>query len=164
MTYLDYVNVMTYDMGNPPYHNSTLYHSSITKSRSCEESVEKHHQKGVPYERMVLGVPFYGHGIDPYDSDVKYKDIPAILSATSGTYAGKNIRVWDDVAKVPYLADETGKMYLGYDDAESVSYKGQFVLDKGLLGAMFWEYRHDDSSGTLRKSLCHAIYGAYTTE
>lgn len=164
ITYLDYVNVMTYDMGNPPYHNSTLYRSSLTKSRSCEESIDKHHQKGVPYERLVLGVPFYGHGIDPYASDVKFRDMAAILSATSGTYAGKNIRVWDDVAKVPYLTDTEGTMLLGYDDEESVSWKGRFALSKGLLGAMFWEYRHDDSSGTLRRALCRALYsGAETT-
>ena len=164
ITYLDYVNVMTYDMGNPPYHNSPLYRSSLTKSRSCEESIDKHHQKGVPYERLVLGVPFYGHGIDPYASDVKFRDMAAILSATSGTYAGKNIRVWDDVAKVPYLTDTEGTMLLGYDDEESVSWKGRFALSKGLLGAMFWEYRHDDSSGTLRRALCRALYsGAETT-
>ena len=155
--YLDYVNVMTYDMGDPPYHNSTLYHSSITRSTSCEESVEKHRKAGVPLGRQNLGVPFYGHGISPYDEDVKYKDIVDILAATSGTYAGKNIRHWDDVAKVPYLADESGKMLLGYDDPESVAYKGQFAREKGLMGVMFWEYRHDDSSGSLRKALYKAV-------
>ena len=38
-------------------------------------------------------------------------------------------------------------MLLGYDDAESVAWKARFVLEKGLLGAMFWEYRHDDDNG-----------------
>lgn len=156
--YVDYVNVMTYDMGDPPYHNSTLYHSALTKSRSCEESVEAHRVAGVPLARQVLGVPFYGHGTDPYASDVKYKDIPAILAATTGPYAGKNIYHWDDVAKVPYLTDTEGTMLLGYDNAESVTYKGQFVLDNNMLGAMFWEYRHDDAAGTLRKALYNAIY------
>ena len=158
MEYLDYVNVMTYDMGNPPYHNSTLYHSSLTKSRSCQESVNLHVAAGVPLDRQVLGVPFYGHGIDPYSSDVKFRDIAAILSATSGPYAGKNIYHWDDVAKVPYLTDSEGTMYLGYDDAQSVAWKGKFARENGLLGAMFWEYRHDDDAGTLRQALYNAIY------
>lgn len=158
MEYLDYINVMTYDMGKPPYHNSTLYHSALTRSTSCEESVEKHRKAGVPLDRQNLGVPFYGHGISPYAEDVKFREMSAILSATSGTYAGKNIRRWDDIAKVPYLVDGDGTMLLGYDDAESVAWKGRFVLEKGLLGAMFWEYRHDDDAGTLRKSLYNAIY------
>ena len=155
--YLDYVNVMTYDMGKPPYHNSTLYHSSLTRSISCEESVEKHRRAGVPLGRQNLGVPFYGHGIDPYEEDVRYKDIVDILAATSGTYAGKNIRHWDDVAKVPYLTDEAGNMLLGYDDPESVTWKGRFAREKDLMGAMFWEYRHDDGSGSLRKALWQAV-------
>ena len=155
--YIDYVNVMTYDMGDPPYHNSTLYRSSLTRSTSCEESVEKHRKAGVPLNRQNLGVPFFGHGIDPYDEDVRYKDIVNILAATSGTYAGKNIRHWDDVAKVPYLTDEDGTMLLGYDDPESVTWKGRFAREKGLLGAMFREYRHDDGAGSLRKALYEAV-------
>ena len=59
--------------------------------------------------------------------------------------------------------DEAGNFLLGYDDQESVTFKGQYVVQKKLLGAMFWEYRHDDSKGTLRKALCKAIYGSEST-
>lgn len=155
--YIDYVNVMTYDMGKPPYHNSTLYHSFLTRNTSCEESVEKHRKAGVPLDRQNLGVPFFGHGIDPYKESVKYNEIVDILGATTGTYAGKNIRHWDDVAKVPYLTDTAGNMLLGYDDPESVAYKGTFARESGMLGVMFWEYRHDDSAGSLRKALYSAV-------
>ena len=165
MKYLDYVNVMTYDMGKPPYHNSTLFHSKLTRDISCEESIELHRKAGVPLSRQNLGVPFYGHGTSPYDADVKYVTIASIFAAKEGSaYYGKNIRKWDDVAKVPYLVDGDGNMLLGYDDAESVGYKGKYVKDKNLCGAMFWEFRHDDAQGTLRKALCKAIYGKESTK
>lgn len=163
MKYLDYVNVMTYDMGDPPYHNAPLYYSkAITRKISAEQSIEAHLKAGVPLNRMNLGVPFYGHGTSPYADDVKFSQMEAIFSSSS--YSGKNIRKWDDTAKVPYLVDSEGNFLLGYDDAMSIGYKGQFVLQKGLLGAMVWEYRHDDSNGTLRKALCSAIYGKESTE
>lgn len=161
MLYLDYVNVMTYDMGNPPYHNAPLYYSaSITKKRSVDQSIMLHVSKGVPLGRLVMGVPFYGHGTDPYKADVKYNEMSTVFSSK---YEGKNIRKWDAVAKVPYLVDGDGKFLLGYDDEESVTIKGEYVKNKKLLGAMFWEYRHDDSQGTLRKALCRAIYGKEST-
>lgn len=162
MLYLDYVNVMTYDMGDPPYHNAPLYYSSaITKKRSVDQSITAHLSAGVPLNRQVMGVPFYGHGTSPYKDDVKYNEMSEIFS--SSKYAGKNIRKWDSVAKVPYLVDEAGTFLLGYDDPESVTEKGKYVVQKKLLGAMFWEYRHDDSQGSLRKALCTAIYGKEST-
>ena len=162
MLYMDYVNVMTYDMGDPPYHNAPLYYSAaITKKRSVDQSITQHFAAGVPLNRQVMGVPFYGHGTDPYKDDVKFNEMAGIFS--SSKYEGKNIRKWDSVAKVPYLVDESGNFLLGYDDQESVTYKGQYVVQKNLLGAMFWEYRHDDSQGTLRKALCKAIYGSEST-
>lgn len=162
MLYMDYVNVMTYDMGDPPYHNAPLYYSAaITKKRSVDQSITQHFAAGVPLNRQVMGVPFYGHGTDPYKDDVKFNEMAGIFS--SSKYEGKNIRKWDSVAKVPYLVDEAGNFLLGYDDQESVTYKGQYVVQKNLLGAMFWEYRHDDSQGTLRKALCKAIYGSEST-
>ena len=162
MLYMDYVNVMTYDMGDPPYHNAPLYYSAaITKKRSVDQSITQHFAAGVPLNSQVMGVPFYGHGTDPYKDDVKYNEMEGIFS--SSKYEGKNIRKWDAVAKVPYLVDESGNFLLGYDDQESVTFKGQYVVQKKLLGAMFWEYRHDDSKGTLRKALCKAIYGSEST-
>ena len=164
MQYLDYVNVMTYDMGKPPKHNSPLRKSSTFNQTGCEESIELHRKAGVPLNRMNLGVPFYGHGISPYASDVKYNEMDDILKATSGTYAGKNNRKWDDTAKVPYLTDGAGTILLSYDDPESVEYKGKFVIDKKLGGAMFWEFRHDDANHSMLKALCKAMYGKESTD
>lgn len=158
MLYLDYVNVMTYDMGDPPQHNSPLHRSTTFSQTGCDESVEKHVQAGVPLNRQNLGVPFYGHGTSPYKDDVKYNEMEAIFNSTT-TYKDKNIRKWDDTAKVPYLVNTEGKILLGYDDAESVAWKGKFAVEKKMLGVMIWEYRHDDKQHTLIKSLVNSIYG-----
>ena len=72
---------------------------------------------------------------------------------------GKNNRAWDDVAKVPFLTNNLGYNLLSYDDPESVGYKGAYVLEKKLLGAMFWEYRHDDDKQSLLRSLVRSVYG-----
>ena len=168
--YIDYVNVMTYDMGAAPNgHNSPLHRSTTFNQRSCEESVDLHLAAGIPLNRQNLGVPFYGKAEkNPankiYEYEVNYNEMDSILN--KNYYAkrkldvsGYNIRKWDPVAMVPYLTDVAGHNYLSYDDPESVACKGKFVLDKGLLGAMFWEYRHDDSNQSLLKSLVNAVYG-----
>jgi sugar lactone lactonase YvrE len=72
---------------------------------------------------------------------------------------GKNYRVWDDVAKVPYLADALGKMYASYEDIESVNAKVEFLKSRNMLGAMIWEFREDNKEGTLRRAVKHAMDG-----
>ena len=70
--------------------------------------------------------------------------------------------MWEETSKVPYLRDDAGKNVLSYDDPESVGYKGQYVVDNGHLGAMFWEYRCDTDDHALLKALVKAIYGKET--
>lgn len=157
LQWVDYINVMTYSMGDPPYHNSPLYRSKLTRKRSGEESIETFHSKGVPYDRMNYGVGFYGHGDGSvYPSSVQYHR--AVQALTTGKVDGKsvegyNIRWWDDEGKNCYLGDKDGKMYASYEDPESISYRVAFLKKKGMLGAFAWEYREDDSQGTLRKTL-----------
>lgn len=171
--YLDYVNVMTYDMGAAPKgHNSPLFKSSTFDSRSCEESVELHKKAGIPYERQVMGIPFYGKaeknpesGTKIFDYSVGYKEMDDILN--KGLYKGKPLarpvqRRWDSAACVPYLVDESGKNVLSYDDPESVTAKANFAKSKGLLGVMFWEFRYDDNNFSLQKALDKAYYGKET--
>ena len=169
MKYLDYVNVMTYDMGAAPNgHNSPLHKSAKFNHRSWDESVDAHEKGGVPRERMVMGVPFYGkaeknpaEGTKIFDYSVRYYEIPDILN--KGKYKGKDLarpvtRVWEPSSMVPYLIDAAGKNVLSYDDPESVSAKGSYVKANGMLGAMFWEYRCDTDDHALLKALVKSIY------
>ena len=171
--YIDYVNVMTYDMGAAPDgHNSPLHKSKLFTGRSWDESVDAHVKAGVPRNRQVMGVPFYGKaeknpapGTKIFEYSVKYYEIPDILN--KGTYRGKALaravyRRWEPTSMVPYLVDDTGKIVLSYDDPESVEAKGIYVKSNGHLGAMFWEYRCDTDDNALLKSLVKAIYGKDT--
>ena len=173
--YIDYVNVMTYDMGAAPNgHNSPLYRSAKFNHRSCDESIELHLAAGIPLNRMNLGVPFYGkaeknpsEANKVYNYEVNYNEMYDIIhnnwyKKRSLDVTGKNNRAWDDVAKVPFLTDNMGRNLLSYDDPESVTCKGQYVVEKKLLGAMFWEYRHDDDQQSLLKALVSAVYGKST--
>ena len=168
--YIDYVNVMTYDMGAAPKaHNSPLYRSTTFNQTSCDESIDKHLNAGIPLNRMNLGVPFYGKSeknpaVKIYEYEVKYNEMASILeknyyAKNKTDVTGKNIRKWDNVAKVPYLVDTDGKIVLVYDDPESAACKGEYVVKKKLLGAMVWEYRHDDSDQSMLKALVTGIYG-----
>ena len=167
MKYLDYVNVMTYDMGAAPNgHNSPLHRSGVFNHRSWDESIQAHVQGGVPKNRMVMGIPFYGKAEkEPvnkiFDYSVRYYEMPDILE--KGTYKGKPLarkvyRRWEATSMVPYLVDESGVNVLSYDDPESVEIKGKFVKANGHLGAMFWEYRCDTDDHALLKALVKGIY------
>lgn len=148
--YLNFVNIMTYDMGRPPYHHSGLYPSSMTNN-SGQESVEKHHKGGIPYGKLVLGIPFYGK--PPTGDSVDYIDI---VSAAYRNYTS----LWDDDAKVPYLVDESGAMILCYEDETSIGHKVEFILSTGLLGAMYWNIEADDKNWTLSKALATPLLSA----
>ena len=147
--YLNWVNLMTYDMGRPPYHHNALHKSAKTK-RSCEESVELHYAAGVPYAKMTLGIPFYGKGASSSD-DKDYNEI----DFSNSSY---NIK-WDDQAKVPYLANASGVMILTYENEQSAGLKAEFVKQKGLLGAMYWNIEADDASWTLSKAIASRLIG-----
>ena len=171
LPYIDYINVMTYDEGNPPYHNAPLYRSSIAGSRCCAEAIDDifHGQQKIPYQMMNFGLAFYGHGDgyklktgNSYPSSVDYSKLDDIFfRGTCDGYdvKGVNYRIWDDVAKVPYLADALGKMYASYEDIESINAKVEYLKSRNMLGAMIWEYRHDDDEGTLRHAVRHAMDG-----
>ena len=180
LKYLDYVNVMTYDMGAAPDgHNSPLHKGDRFTHRSWDESAKAHVDGGVPKNRQVMGVPFYGKAEKkPTDANkvfidskgnlgysIKYRDIVPIIK--NKTYMGVALnrelnRVWDPKSMVPFLADNTGRNYLSYDDPESIEAKGLYVKNNGHLGAMFWEYRGDTDDHELLKALVKGVYGKET--
>ena len=101
-----------------------------------------------------------------FEYSVKYYEIPDILS--KGVYRSKPLvravkRQWDATSMVPFLVDDSGKNVLSYDDPESVEAKGKYIMAKGMLGGMFWEYRYDTADHALLIPLVKALYGGKET-
>jgi len=144
--YLDYVNVMAYDMANPPKHHSALYPSDISGDMTSSQSVDAHLANGVPADKIVLGMPFYGRGENKYHGYFKNNNINAKIKEH-----------WSEQSQVPYLTDEKGVMVYGYENTRSLAAKCQYVIDHHLRGAMYWEYADDNAQGDERKTLALSL-------
>lgn len=150
MPYINFINIMAYDMNNPPKHNAPLYQSSKFPGWfSCDMAVKAHLAKEVPASKLVLGIPFYGHGTDIYDHSTDFKNVKVPSGYTN---------CWDDEAKVPYVTNKNGDFVLSYDNARSVGLKCDYILEYGLLGAMFWDDAGDDSKHTLHKTIANKLF------
>lgn len=172
--YLDYVNIMTYDLYNGNDH-ITGHHSPLYQSDKAPHArtgsvtaVEGHIRAGVPAHKIVLGVPFYGRGWADAKPENKglYQPAPGKHSFIGydelvANYINKNgyTRYWDDVAKSPYLWNPTTRTFISYADPESLQNRVQFVKAKHLAGVMFWEYLYDiEQKNILVKSLVKDLH------
>ncbi len=149
--YIDWTNIMAYDLGWAPYHNAPLYPSELVdpESISVDECVKAHLACGVKPEKLVLGVPFYGHGVQGF---------PRRVDLTQADKLEGYEYHWHEVSQVPYLTDAvTGEFAFGYDNVESLRIKCEYALKQGLKGAMFWEYSGDNAAGDLRRTLYQTL-------
>lgn len=164
--YLDFINIMAYDFYTAG-DDSTGHHGNLfpngAKGRSAQTTVEEHIEFGVPAEKLVLGVPFYGRmwkGVNPqnnglfqsgrFEMGLPYHQVFALSKNSSYT------RYWDEKASAPYLFSEKDSTWITYEDPESLSLKMKFVREKGLAGAMFWEMS-EDNTRTLLNALFEAL-------
>lgn len=147
--YVDFVNIMTYDSGNPPYHHASLFRSDKSGHVTCEEAVAAHVAAGMPIEKLVLGIPFYGRGNNKEVKNfIDYKDLLKLDGLE---------RKWDDVAKADYMVNGDDVLVLTFETPESIKHKCEYLLNKGMLGAMYWEYAGDTADGALRKAVYNGV-------
>jgi chitinase len=66
------------------------------------------------------------------------------------------VRVWDDVAAAPFLYNEQKRLFISYDDVQSMRVKGRYVLDRGLGGMMSWQLG-SDPDGDLLTAICESL-------
>lgn len=149
--YVDYVNIMTYDLDAAPHHHSAL--KSDRAYWDCTRTVQAYLDLGVNARKLVLGIPFYGrHSWSESPTAITYKNILKL-----DRYKFRRNK-WDDVAKCPYVEVMEGNVfYCGYDNPRSIGIKGDWARQKGMLGLMYWEYDQDDANGTLRKAVWNAV-------
>jgi chitinase len=151
--YVNFVNIMSYDMGIPPYHHATLYRSPISSEHTVDDAIMAHFAAGLPNYKMVLGVSFYGEGLGNADKTPDFEKIQQyVLLGKVSKLEGYQIK-WDDIGKVPYLADNNGYLVFGYENPASVALKTNYAIEHNLLGVMCWEYAGDSRQKYLTQTI-----------
>lgn len=148
MKYVDFVNLMTYDMGSRNQFHCALHKSGNTGEWTTESSIEAHIKAGVPAGRIVMGVPFYGKGSVRMPRGGDFKGIYPVEAPF--------IEKWDEQACAPYLVNEKGEFVFGFENERSLNVKCDYIREHGLLGIMNWEYAGDDDKLTLTR-IMHSI-------
>jgi chitinase len=169
--YVDTVNLMAYDYVEPDSDPLTGHHAPLftnpadARNYSGDASVRAFEQAGVPANKILLGLPFYGHAWGEV-ADQNYgflqpgKPVPnlhASYGAITGTMLNQGfVRHWDPIASAPYLYNSDKHIFVSYEDAESIAAKCRYVLAHKLGGVMFWEYSGDPAGvllGAINQSL-----------
>lgn len=180
-THVDWINIMSYDFhggwDSTTGHNAALYPNTdspfTTETTSnASAAVQTYLDGGVPADKIVLGVPFYGRGW----SGVPNVDMGLFQSSTSlpsGTWesgvfdyndlhdnyvgAAGWTRTWDKQSQVPWLYNAAQSTMISYDDEESLAIKANYIIDNDLGGAMFWELSGDTSDSLLSDTLADLL-------
>nr|GMD77003.1 class V chitinase-like [Ipomoea batatas] len=152
---LDWVNAMAYDFYDPSWYKFTQAHSALYDPSgpfSGSFGITAWIAAGVPAEKLVLGMPFYGKawklvdagnpgflvpadGPAIGDGNIAYKDVKEFI-AENGATEGYNSTI---VSNYCY----SGTTWIGYDDVESISAKVSYAKDNGLLGYFAWQVSQD---------------------
>jgi len=147
--YVDFVNLMTYNFDSAPKH-----HSALSDSRAywdCVRTVNAYRSAGIAYNKLVLGIPFYGqHSFSQKPTSLNYI---TILSLDKSIYKIDN---WDPISNTPYVT-KNGVFFCGYDNPKSIDIKAKWALSLGLKGLMYWQYDADDTKGTLRNAVWESV-------
>jgi len=173
--YVDTVNLMAYDYYEPGSEPTTGNNAPLfsdprdPKHVSADQSIRAYEQAGVPAAKIVLGVPFYGHewGQVPAENHglfqpgkpvpnafAKYANVTATMLKPDSGF----VRYWDSDSAVPYLYNAAARIFVSYDDPQSMTLKSQYALDHKLAGIMFWDYS-GDPTGTLLDAIDRALGG-----
>lgn len=150
MAYLDYVNIMTYDLVHG-YSTRTGHHTPLYSTDEQKESVDFAvsylDSIGVPKSKMVIGAAFYARlweRVEPknnglyQDGNFKYfwcyfKNKELLTQESGYEY------FWDSIAHAPYMYNSDKKLYATFDDQKSLALKTRYALENQLGGIMFWE-------------------------
>ncbi|MFE4373748.1 glycoside hydrolase family 18 protein [Streptomyces sp. NPDC056835] len=163
--YLDWYNPMTYDFfgafaaqgPTAPHSPLTSYPGIPTEGFNSDAAITKLKGLGVPAEKLLLGIGFYGRGW----TGVTQKE-PG--GTATGAAPGKYEAGIEDykILKTSCPANGTvggtayafcGNQWWSYDTPATIAGKMAYKNQQGLGGTFFWELSGDTTDGELIKSI-----------
>lgn len=158
---LDWINIMTYDYAGP-WSEVTSFNAPLYGAVSADSAIQAYLAAGVPNDKLVMGVPFYGHGwqgvAEGNNNGLGQPHTGASLSGLAykrilQDYLGDFQRYWDETAQVAWLYDAESQTFITYDDADSLQLKAEYIQANQLGGVMIWEITLDDDDHPLLNAL-----------
>ncbi|MGY8564755.1 glycoside hydrolase family 18 protein [Paracidovorax citrulli] len=170
---LDFINLMSYDMGtgfskvstfNAPLREVPQDPLAPEQRRwnSVEGAVQYYRQHGVPNDKLVPGVPFYGRGfkVTTESADGLYQPYSAPFEAGDWRRIKQEFldkpgwqRHWHPVAQSPWLYNAGDKVFISYEDPDSIRLRAGYAKDQKLRGVFTWELTGDDDQASLLKAM-----------
>jgi chitinase len=170
---LDFINLMSYDMGtgfsrvstfNAPLREVPQDPLATEQRRwnSVEGAVQYYRQHGVPDDKLVLGVPFYGRGfkVTTESADGLYQPYSAPFDAGDWRRIQREFldkpgwqRHWHPVAQTPWLYNAAEKVFISYEDPTSIALRADYARAQKLRGVFTWELTGDDDQASLLKAM-----------
>lgn len=158
--YLDFWNLMAYDYAGS-WDSTAGHQSNIFPSRdnpastpfSTVTAVDAYCQKGVAPHKIVLGMPLYGRAFE--NTDGPGQPFQGIGQGTweQGVYDYKKLPLegaqeqYDQAAGATYCYNPQSRVMVTYDTPGMARQKCDYIQQKGLGGAMWWESSADKEGG-----------------
>lgn len=158
--YLDYVQIMTYDI-----HGTWETIADFTaplfddegKTYSVDKAIQAYLDAGVPADKLVMGMPFYGYtyNVTSAENNGLRQPVNGSGSITYNKIVKDDLlnngyeRYWDDGTQVPYLFNKDELIFISHEDEQSIGVKSEYIKDRGLGGAMIWELSQDHGNDLL---------------
>jgi chitinase len=170
---VDWLNVMTYDMNNI-FSPVSSFNTPLAmdprdptpaaqrKLDNLEGAVRYYEASGVPADKIVLGMAFYGRGFTGVSAKNAglYSKFKAIFPETPWSTVRSRFltdpawqRHWSKTAQAPWIYNARKHVFFSYDDPRSMAIKAAFVRREHLRGAMFWVLGEDDAQESLLRAL-----------
>ena len=155
--YLDFINVMCYDFYHG-WHFQTGHHANLYPSEkerfegnSSQQAITRYINTGVPADKLVMGIPFYGRQWEKvmlgnnglYQPSMSTGMIIPYWEILEKLDSGKYKKMYDESAKSSYLWNVKDSIFISWETPKEVRLKAEYIKEKGLGGAMFWEYSLD---------------------
>ncbi|MFG1961628.1 glycosyl hydrolase family 18 protein [Nonomuraea sp. NPDC049028] len=159
--YVDWYNVMTYDFfgafaaqgPTAPHSPLTSYAGIPTPGFYSDNAIQKLKSKGVPSNKLLLGIGFYGRG---WSGVTQSAPGGTATGPAPGTYEQgiEDYKVLKTRCPATGTVAGTAYAYCGgqwwsYDTPSTIGGKMSYSKSQGLGGAFFWELSGDTTGGEL---------------
>jgi spore germination protein YaaH len=159
----DYLIVMGYDY----YWSGSTTAGPVSpmagENYNVSKSVETYLASGVPSQKLLLGIPWFGYN---WPVSGTLRKATATGKATSLTAVAAEVlaqsygKIFDQSTKVPWISYKDGSnqyRQIWYDDVMSYGYKFELVVQRNLAGIGIWALSYENGKPELWQGIQSAF-------